>query len=106
MDLMISSQLIGPVSNGVLLAVVAGDLAVRAYVVIEPQDLHIVEDLVPPSVFESGAQVHVGGISADDDIGEQVVQILENMDPDDTVVYLCDGDASYAATLAILGAVV
>ncbi len=105
MDLMISSQVIQPVKNGVLLAVTAGDLAVRAYVVIEPQDLHIVEGLVPSDVFESGAQVHVGGIGADDDVEDQVVQILEAMDPDDVVVYLCDGEPSYAATLAILGAV-
>jgi hypothetical protein len=105
MDLMISSQVIQQVKNGVLLAVTAGELSVRAYVVIEPQDLHIVEDLVPAAVFESGAQVHVGGISADDDVEDQVVQILEAMDPDDVVVYLCDGAPSYAAALAILGAV-
>ena len=106
MDLMISSQVIQAVRSGVLLAVVAGDLSVQAYVVIEPQDLHVVEDLVPPSVFERGAQVHVGGVGADEDIEEQVVRILENMDPDDVVVYLCDGAPSYAAALAVLGAVV
>ena len=46
MDLMISSQVIQTVKSGVLLAVVAGDLSVQAYVVIEPQDLHVVEDLL------------------------------------------------------------
>jgi len=104
MDLMISSQVIQTLKSGVLLAVAAGDLSVRAYVVIEPQDLHVVEDLVPPSVFESGAQVHVGGVGADEDIEDQVVRILENMDPDDVVVYLCDDASSYAAALAVLGA--
>ena len=34
MDLMISSQVIQTVKSGVLLAVVAGDLSVQAYVVI------------------------------------------------------------------------
>lgn len=104
MDLMIVSQVIQPVKNGVLLAVTAGDLSVQAYVVIEAQDLHVVEDLVPASVFESGAQVHVGGVSADDDVADQIVQILENMQPGDVVVYLCDDGPSYAAALAILGA--
>ena len=106
MDPMISSQVIQSLRSGVLLSVAAGDLSVQAYVVIEPQDLHVVEDLLPPSVFESGAQVHVGGVCAEEDIGEQVVGILENMDPGDVVVFLCDGAVSYAAALAVLGAVV
>lgn len=104
MEPLITSQLIQPVNNGVLLAVSADGLAVRAYVVIEPQDLHVVEDLVPAAVFESGAQVHVGGVSFGDDPQEQIFQILENMDPDDVVVFLCDGAPSYDAALRVLGA--
>ncbi len=103
MDLMIRSDLIEPVASGVLLSVTADDLVVRAYVVIASHDLSVVERLVPVSVFESGAQVHVGAVSAAQDIQDQVLQVLENMDPGDIVVYLCDGPVSYGSTLAILG---
>ena len=86
-----------------LLHVVADDLSVKAYVVIAPADLSYIESLVPTSVFESGVQVHVGNVTDIGDHGDQVVQVLENMDSDDVAVYLCEGPVAYAQALAILG---
>lgn len=103
MDLMIHSQLVETVKDGVLLDVSAEDLHVKAYVVISPADFTVVETLIPTTVFESGAQVHVAGINDASDITEQVVQILENMQPGDVVAYLCDSVVSYGETLAVLG---
>ena len=100
---MIHSQLIETVEGGVLLAVTADDLRVKAYVVISPTDFTVVEKLIPVSVFESGVQVHVAGVEQSTDITEQVVQILENMQPDDVVAYFCDSAISYGETLAVLG---
>lgn len=103
MDLMIQSRLAESVEGGVLLDVSADDLTVRAYVVIAAIDLSVVEKLVPAEVFESGVQVHVAGIQRDTDIAEEVIQILENMSPQDIVVYLCDDAVSYGECLAVLG---
>jgi hypothetical protein len=103
MDLMIESEVVNPIEQGLLLKVKAHDLEVRAYVVIAASDLSVVESLVPLSVFKSGAQVHVGNINDTDDHTEQVVQILENMDPGDVVVYLCESALAYGRTLGVFG---
>jgi len=103
MDLMIHSTLAQSVEGGVLLDVSADDLTVRAYVVISPIDLNVVEKLVPATVFESGAQVHVAGIQQGTDVAEEVMQILENMSPQDIVVYLCEDALLYGETLSVLG---
>lgn len=103
MDLMIQSNLAESVEGGVLLDVSADDLTVRAYVVISAIDLSVVEKLVPAVVFESGVQVLVAGIQRNTDIAEEVIQILENMAPQDIVVYLCEDALTYGECLAVLG---
>jgi len=102
-DLMIQSKLAEPVEGGVLLDVCADALTVRAYVVISAIDFSVVERLIPAQVFESGAQVHVAGIQRNTDIAEEVIQILENMSPQDIVVYLCEDALAYGECLAVLG---
>jgi hypothetical protein len=103
MDLMIQSSLAESVDGGVLLDVTADALTVSAYVVISAIDLSVVERLVPAIVFESGVQVHVAGIQRHTDIAEEVIQILENMAPNDIVVYLCEDTLTYGECLAVLG---
>jgi hypothetical protein len=103
MDLMITSTVLKAIKGGVLLEVHADDLKVQAYIVISDIDMAVVEALVPMSVFESGAQVHVAGVEALGDSTEQVVQVLENMDTDDIVVFLCENAVVYAESLAVLG---
>jgi hypothetical protein len=103
MDLMIQSKLAQPVEGGVLLDVSADALTVRAYVVISAVDFSVIEKLVPAEVFESGVQVHVAGIQSNTDIAEEVIQILENMSPQDIVVYLCEDALAYGECLAVLG---
>jgi hypothetical protein len=103
MDLMVQSKLAQAVEGGVLLDVSADDLTVRAYVVISKIDFSVVEKLIPAEVFESGAQIHVAGIQSNTDIAEEVIQILENMSPQDIVVYLCEDALAYGECLAVLG---
>jgi hypothetical protein len=103
MDLMIQSQVIESVEGGVRMDVTAEDLHVQAYVVIAPADFSIVEKLIPTAVFESGVQIHVASVDQASDITEQIVQILENMQPEDVVAYLCDSAISYGEALAVLG---
>lgn len=103
MDLMIISKVLKAIKGGVLLEVQADDLKVQAYIVISDVDMAVVEALVPMSVFESGAQVHVAGVEALGDGTEQIVQVLENMGPDDIVVFLCENAVVYTESLAVLG---
>ena len=71
--------------------------------VISAIDFSVVERLIPSEVFESGVQVHVAGIQRNTDIAEEVIQILENMSPQDIVVYLCEDALAYGECLAVLG---
>jgi hypothetical protein len=87
----------------VVLEVSADSLTVSAYVVISAINFSVVERLIPTEVFESGAQVHVAGIQSNTDIAEEVIQILENMSPQDIVVYLCEDALAYGECLAVLG---
>jgi len=103
MDLMISSTVTDTIEDGVILEVHADDLQVQAYVLISEVDLSVVERLIPVSAFESGAQIHVAGVHASDEIAEQVLQVLENMDPEDIAVFLCENAVAYAESLATLG---
>lgn len=103
MDFMIQGHITATIEGGIVVAVTAADLHVQAYVVIAAADLSLVERLLPAEIFESGVQIHVAGVDQSADVSEQVVQILENMQPDDVVVYLCDSAISYGETLAVLG---
>ncbi len=103
MDLMIHSKVVESIEGGVRMDVTAEDLSVQAFVVIAPADFSIVEKIIPTAVFESGVQVHVASVDQTSDITEQIVQILENMQPNDVVAYLCDSAITYGEALAVLG---
>ena len=103
MDLQIESRHHQDIPDGVVLDITAGELQVRAYLVIAEPDLEIVSRIVPLETFEQGTPVHVGSVDTVSDIEEQVVQILENMQPGDIVVYLCTDLSAYAQALHVLG---
>ena len=103
MDLQIQSQHHQDIPDGVVLDIHAGELSVRAYLVIAEADLEIVSRIVPAEIFEQGTPVHVGSVDTASDITEQVVMILENMQPGDIVVYLCADLPAYAQALQVLG---
>jgi len=103
MDLQIESQHRQDLTDGVVLDITAGELQVQAYLVIAEPDLEQVPRIVPADRFEQGISVHVGSIDTFSDITEQVIQILENMQPGDIVVYLCADLPAYAQALQVLG---
>ena len=103
MDFLIQGRVTQTIEGGVIVEVTADDLHVLAYVVIAAPDISIAEKLIPVEVFESGVQIHVAAVDQSAEVPEQVIEILENMQPDDVVVFLCDGAISYGKTLAVLG---
>lgn len=103
MDLQIQSQHQQDIPDGVVLNITAGDLQVQAYLVIAEPDLEVVSRIVPTEIFEQGTPVHVGSVDTQSDVVEQVVQILENMQTGDIVVYLCADLTAYAQALQVLG---
>ena len=75
----------------------------QAYIVISKIDIHVVEKIIPQTIFESDVQIHVAGIAKGTDITEEIVQILENMDNGDVVAFLCEDVVTYGEALAVLG---
>lgn len=103
MDLQIQSQHRQDIPDGVVLDISAGELLVQAYLVIAEPELEVVSKIVPTEIFEQGTPVHVGSVDTLSDVMDQVVQILENMQPGDVVVYLCADLTAYAQALQVLG---
>ena len=62
-----------------------------------------IADIVPAEVFSSGIDVHANAISAGD-AEEQILAVIENMNPGDAAVFMCTDTMAYAETLAALGA--
>lgn len=103
MDLMIQSSVQETIEGGLVLDITIEDLRVQAYIVISKIDIHVVEKIIPQTIFESEAQIHVAGIARGTDVTEEIVQILENMENGDVVAFLCEDAITYGEALAVLG---
>lgn len=103
MDLMIQSSVIETIEGGLVLDITIEDLRVQAYIVISKIDIHVVEKIIPQTIFESDAQIHVAGIARGTDVTEEIVQILENMENGDVRAFLCEDAITYGEALAVLG---
>ncbi|CAM5200981.1 putative protein OS=Castellaniella defragrans OX=75697 GN=HNR28_001677 PE=4 SV=1 [Castellaniella defragrans] len=66
-------------------------------------DVQQVADLVPAEQFQGTGEVHVAAIANEDDADEQVQDVLFNLNPGDSLVFLCTGVQAYANTLAVFG---
>ena len=103
MDLMIQSSVQETIEGGLVLGITIAELRVQAYIVISKIDIHVVEKIIPQTIFESDAQIHVAGIARGTDVTEEIVQILENMENGDVVAFLCEDAITYGEALAVLG---
>jgi hypothetical protein len=74
-------------------------LRLRLILVVGPPDPNALSYLVPREVFERGQPVHVGALSADRDLLGGMLEILEVMNPQDVVVFICDTDSTLNAAI-------
>lgn len=74
-------------------------LRLRLVLVVGPPDPNALSYLVPREVFERDRPVHVGALSAEMDLEAGMLDILEVMNPDDIVVFICDTDATLSAAI-------
>lgn len=98
------SQLIEIVENGAVLDIHIDEHSIRAYVVISEPDLNAVGDIVPEERFEQGGDIHVMAVANANDADTTVNDALFNVNPDDTIVFLChDNDTKNAVLQEFLG---
>ena len=74
-------------------------LTLTVILVVGPPDPNALSYLVPRSVFERGSPVHVGALAADADLLDGMLEILEVMNPDDIVVFICDSESTLSAAI-------
>ena len=74
-------------------------LTLTLILVVGPPDPNALSYLVPRSVFERGSPVHVGSLDADTDLLAGMLDILEVMNPNDIVVFICDSDNTLSAAI-------
>lgn len=89
--------------GGVRLRTMVDDLEISCYVVITEPELERVAEIVPAEVFESGVDVHANAVLSGDHAEEQVLEVIENMNPGDVAVFMCADALAYGETLAALG---
>lgn len=79
-------------------------LALTVVLVVGPADPNALAYLVPRAVFARGHPVHVGALLQTDDHAERMLEILEVMDANDIVVFLCENPQTITTALDCLGA--
>ena len=99
----LDSQLIAHLDRGLVLDITLENLPFRVYVAQRDADVEQVAELVPAEQFQGDGDVHVAAIHDDDDASEQIQDVLFNLNPGDTIVFLCTGPQAYADALAELG---
>ena len=68
----------------------SSQLTLTVILVVGPPDPNALSYLVPRYVFERGTDVHVGALSANQNLEQGIIEILEVMNPQDIVVFLCE----------------
>ena len=98
----LDSRLVSLVDQGCILDITLEDLDFRVYVALRQADVEEVAGLVPAERFEAG-EVHVMAIGGQDDAAAQIQDALFNLNPGDTLVFLCTDEPGYRNTLAEFG---
>lgn len=72
----------------------------KIYVAQRSDDLEQVTDLVPVEQFQADGNIHVAALYDDQDIQKEIADILFNLNPGDSIVFLCTSAAVYSEVLA------
>lgn len=65
-------------------------------------DFDIIPSILPPDRFDNDTNIHIGELTNNSDITEELESILANMDNGDTVVFFCATQESIQSALAFL----
>lgn len=96
----LDSRLVRSLDQGYELDITLEDLVFRVYIALRDADVEQVASLVPPERFEGDGDVHVVAIHDGDDAPQQIQDVLFNLNPGDTLVFLCTGERAYDNALA------
>lgn len=99
----IQSVIQNEVPGGFLLATTLDGEPIAIYVVVADPDLELLAQIVPADTFSSGAEVHASVVAEDEDIEDKLLEVIDNMNPNDVAVFLCASEEVLSAILDALG---
>ncbi len=91
-----------PDNEPIILDVSYEDARFTAYVGVSEPDIERAAQWVHAEQFENG-EVHVAALDSSAPVGETLADLLFNLNPDDTLVLLCDTPQTQAEALRELG---
>lgn len=89
--------------GGVILATTLDGESITVYVVVAPPELELLPDIVGEQTFNAHSQVHANAVAAGDAVEDKLLEVLENINPGDTAVFLCETQAVCDVVLDGLG---
>lgn len=101
--MILSSHPVGTLEQGTEADVQTQGFRFAAYLAVCAPDIDRVPELVPQARFEKDGDVHVAAIGAPEDSAAQIEEVAFNMNPGDSVVFLCADAATYRAAMDELG---
>lgn len=84
-----TNQLIATLDDGAVLHVYLDDCPVQAYVVVSEPNIDRVADIVPQERFEADGDIHVMAVAQPQDASAMIDDVSQNLNADDTIVFLC-----------------
>lgn len=92
-------RLISHLDQAQLIEITLEGFKFEIYVALRDANIEHVTKLVPAEKFENSGNVHVAAIHDDQDAANEISDMLFNLNPGDTIVFLCTGKQAYADVL-------
>lgn len=98
-----TNQLIHTLDEGAVLAAHLDDCPVHVYVVVSEPNIDRVADIVPQERFDAEGDIHVMAVGQPEDASAMIDDVSQNINTDDTVVFLCVDSATKDEVLKQFG---
>lgn len=98
-----TNHLIATFEEGAVLSLHLDNCPVHAYVVVSEPNIDLVADIVPKERFEAEGDIHVMAVAQPEDAAALIEDVTQNINPDDTIVFLCVDKATKDEVLAQFG---
>lgn len=96
----LSGRLIAHLDQAQLIEITLEEFQFDVYVALRDADVEHVANLVPADKFAGAGDVHVAAISGDQDAQAEINDMLFNLNPSDTMVFLCTDKQAYINVLS------
>lgn len=98
-----TNHLIQTLDEGAVLHVLLEDCPVQVYVVVSEPNIDRVADIVPQERFDADGDIHVMAVGQPQDASAMIDDVSQNINSDDTVVFLCIDTATKDEVLKQFG---